>query len=1130
MGYQHKDCDLEGVHKAAAEGDLDKLKELVTKKKTAINRLHKIHGTALHIACAVGYDQVVQFLVDRNANLKCRDDQGQTALMKAVQGNHQTCVSILLKNCADSKIPDFEGNTALHMAASISIARQLLNHGANINSHTNSLTPLIVAVCKDNIEMARFLLKGGANVNGTDHDKKSPLMFAAEKGQSSMLKLLLQHDADTSLQDLSGWSAVEYAMNNGHYSCGDLIKQAKHKDDAVYLDHGENGEERSIAFQREAPSQTEWDFTDTPSSSEVYEVEENREEEEDAKDQNEEQKEHLEDEVYGATQQHTKKKLLRHELSKPEWDTTNIFSEVFEQLNENIVLPKEVAKVYGEGRAISSQSEEWDSPEEEYNEEKEDHMSPEGQGRDPKDKNEEQESLEDEVHRVIPQQKEKDLQMDVLQKEEMLTAQVKEHDRALQKKLATERDRVLVAEKKLATERERALQTQKELAKVQHEATQEQLAKAQSKQRYQARVEEQQLLKIERQIVEKTKVADALLEQEMTGRSQTEVHKLHREETDLLQGSLQNRQRTEHELRTQMEAPQRECRQVKERARQELQTTMSQEGKQKMESLENEVHRVTQQLKEKELQMDVLRKEREVLTAQVKEQDRALLAQKEALQAQKVQHEATQERLAKAQSECQLLQQQQLKEVNDKRVTQKVVTDTQQCFSHRLSKLPSDCEERVQLVEERNKELLSKATELQDKVCMLEDEKNKREVSMRQLQQELSETQENLSKMKASQEVNTQYCNDLEKEKTRILRNMDGLKEKLADSENQRVQAEKGYQALKREAEQQSLKIEAMEKAAQECYVVMVRGHPEELFSNLQNRTISLEDQLSSEEPKQNTVSLLAQDYKALWEKEVKSCSELGLQVSELEKEKRKFTLHNEIVKKESEKIVEKKKVADALLEREKTRNLVLQTEVRRLHTLVKTDKNKLCDKEMGGEKMRGDVGLDLQKMKDLQVQLDKETVWRCQLENDNCDLHKKLMSLQCSLENRQRTEYELRTQMEATQRECRQVKESAKQEFLTKLEQVNQFLQIRNASQEALDSQQDQRIRKMESEVSRARFSEQECLSRLDSHRMELDWYKTKYSEEKRLRQSLVSKLQRADSHHFEANACVRMSTLFSA
>uniref|UniRef100_A0A3B3ZAF3 CCDC144C-like coiled-coil domain-containing protein n=1 Tax=Periophthalmus magnuspinnatus TaxID=409849 RepID=A0A3B3ZAF3_9GOBI len=146
-------------------------------------------------------------------------------------------------------------------------------------------------------------------------------------------------------------------------------------------------------------------------------------------------------------------------------------------------------------------------------------------------------------------------------------------------------------------------------------------------------------------------------------------------------------------------------------------------------SLENEVHRVSLQLTEKGLLLDVLQKEKDALVAQVKDLDKALQAQKELSTKTGARHEATQERLAQAQSEGMLLRQ-QLEEANNKgSAKEKAVTDAQERFSDMLTKLRADCEERVQLVEERNKELASKAADLRDQVYKLEEEKNDREVS-----------------------------------------------------------------------------------------------------------------------------------------------------------------------------------------------------------------------------------------------------------------------------------------------------------------------------------------------------------------------------------------------------------------
>uniref|UniRef100_A0A4W6CQM4 CCDC144C-like coiled-coil domain-containing protein n=1 Tax=Lates calcarifer TaxID=8187 RepID=A0A4W6CQM4_LATCA len=196
-------------------------------------------------------------------------------------------------------------------------------------------------------------------------------------------------------------------------------------------------------------------------------------------------------------------------------------------------------------------------------------------------------------------------------------------------------------------------------------------------------------------------------------------------------------------------------------------------------SMENEVHRVTLQLTEKGLLLDVLQREKDQATARVKELEMALQAEKELVSRARAQQEATQERLAQAQSESMLLRQ-QLEEAQNKGVAkERAVTDAQERFSDILTKLRSDSEERVQLVEERNKELASKAADLRDQIYKLEEEKNERETSLRQLQQELADSLKKLSMSEASLEVNTRYRNDLEEEKARLLKDMDRLKVKV---------------------------------------------------------------------------------------------------------------------------------------------------------------------------------------------------------------------------------------------------------------------------------------------------------------------------------------------------------------
>lgn len=145
-------------------------------------------------------------------------------------------------------------------------------------------------------------------------------------------------------------------------------------------------------------------------------------------------------------------------------------------------------------------------------------------------------------------------------------------------------------------------------------------------------------------------------------------------------------------------------------------------------SMENEVHRVTLQLTEKGLLLEVLQREKDQAAARIKELESALQAEREMVSRAGARQEATQERLAQAQSEGMLLRQQLEEAQNKGAAKERAVTDAQERFGDILSKLRSDCEERVQLVEERNKELASKAADLRDQIYKLEEEKSEREV------------------------------------------------------------------------------------------------------------------------------------------------------------------------------------------------------------------------------------------------------------------------------------------------------------------------------------------------------------------------------------------------------------------
>uniref|UniRef100_A0A3Q3GCR3 CCDC144C-like coiled-coil domain-containing protein n=1 Tax=Labrus bergylta TaxID=56723 RepID=A0A3Q3GCR3_9LABR len=147
-------------------------------------------------------------------------------------------------------------------------------------------------------------------------------------------------------------------------------------------------------------------------------------------------------------------------------------------------------------------------------------------------------------------------------------------------------------------------------------------------------------------------------------------------------------------------------------------------------SMENEVHRVTLQLTEKGLLLEVLQREKDQAAVRVKEMESTLHAERELVSRAAAREEAAKEQLAQAKSEEMLLRQQLSESQNKGEAKERAVTDAQQSFKDILSKLRSDYEERAQLVEERNKELASKAADLRDQIYKLEEEKSEREVRL----------------------------------------------------------------------------------------------------------------------------------------------------------------------------------------------------------------------------------------------------------------------------------------------------------------------------------------------------------------------------------------------------------------
>jgi|GEM_PF-424261 len=127
---------------------------------------------------------------------------------------------------------------------------ELVRQGANINAtDDDGWTPLMYAVSADHKETAVSLLKHGATPDALNHRGLSALMIACMKGHKSMVDLLLKNGASPAIEGSGSQTALMMAALGGDVGIVDRLLAEptlpkSHRDDALLLviQHGRSSE------------------------------------------------------------------------------------------------------------------------------------------------------------------------------------------------------------------------------------------------------------------------------------------------------------------------------------------------------------------------------------------------------------------------------------------------------------------------------------------------------------------------------------------------------------------------------------------------------------------------------------------------------------------------------------------------------------------------------------------------------------------------------------------------------------------------------------------------------------------------------------------------------------------------
>ncbi|XP_067653971.1 fibronectin type 3 and ankyrin repeat domains protein 1-like [Haliotis asinina] len=181
--YASRRGDLETVKRILAEGDVD------------IN-YRRGSWTPLMVAAYNGHRDVVEFLVDREADMSLVNSDGSNVLHLACRRGRLETVKLILP----------------------------LNV-VNINSRGgDSMTPVMEAARWGRRNVLEFLVGKGADVSLVDRGGNSVLHIACRRGRLETVKLILDLDVvDIKVRNNYGWTAADMARAYGHQRVLDLL-------------------------------------------------------------------------------------------------------------------------------------------------------------------------------------------------------------------------------------------------------------------------------------------------------------------------------------------------------------------------------------------------------------------------------------------------------------------------------------------------------------------------------------------------------------------------------------------------------------------------------------------------------------------------------------------------------------------------------------------------------------------------------------------------------------------------------------------------------------------------------------------------------------------------------------------
>ena len=212
---------------AAEKGNVKILRTLAKLNAPSLNHADKSGNTALMTAARQGQENIVKALVESGADVNYMvpsNDGAASALQAALdtadfKEEHMRVIQYLLQKGADVKGRNKAGQFPLQFAVdhgNTEIAKVLFEHGADVNdADLKGGFALLTAACNGYPRLITLLAEHGANMKMALPDGQTPLMCAVKAGQADTVRALLEKGVPVNAKTSSGVSALTEATRSG---------------------------------------------------------------------------------------------------------------------------------------------------------------------------------------------------------------------------------------------------------------------------------------------------------------------------------------------------------------------------------------------------------------------------------------------------------------------------------------------------------------------------------------------------------------------------------------------------------------------------------------------------------------------------------------------------------------------------------------------------------------------------------------------------------------------------------------------------------------------------------------------------------------------------------------------------